>query len=757
MKLLKLIQILILSFVLFVLLNIYENITAEQEFNPVNVDEITPSCQIFIDGKQQITFDNLDKLELAINIPNSSGWFTNLFKASLGSLIIDNEYKKNFDSNLIVGVVGFDEQCSFKSKVRVSGLVKQNVTADFGFTSMDIKLESDNFLGMTSFKLFLPQMRNFDNEIFATTLFKHLGHLSPNTFWKEVNVNEQKKLFLIQEEINGDFLLNNSLREGPILEANNKIALQGDDIQLETALFAKIVNGKWLESNNKNIEISKFAIEKLNRLLIFRSENSQYSLNLRSLNQENRSIFNEYAILMNTLDGKEGLNWDDRKFYFEPVTETLHPVYYDGVYGILPLNSKARASEKIDLDAEYKVEIKGKLVTTPIKETISYLSIETIDNLVNRIKTLNYEEFLSDLRKRGVDTDAFNFKEGEFKKQIIDKILEHKEYIGDESEFSFNNYMNSIQNKQDEYSLVFSNGPVYELCTYKLDCSEINFNSSEIVEVLKGEKYVNNRLIFYVGDKLFIEKNTSRNFMNFDRYTIEELNVNIFYLGNGNFDFKENTLYIKQSSQDFKVLINNSFITFNIIFENSLDYVNDYYRYDDDLLTGCVNIYNSQIEVDRIEIYNPKCEDGINIVRSFGKVSSIFVEESLNDSIDFDYSDLELNTINITNSQNDCMDLSKGVYKIKVITLSKCSDKALSVGENSNVNIRDLSTSSSDIGIAVKDSSNVEINNFTSEKDSFCIQVYRKKANFGSSELTISNLSCKDGDIYVGKFNEYQG
>ena len=35
---------------------------------------------------------------------------------------------------------------------------------------------------MTSFKLFLPQMRDFDNEIFATTLFKHLGHLSPNTF-----------------------------------------------------------------------------------------------------------------------------------------------------------------------------------------------------------------------------------------------------------------------------------------------------------------------------------------------------------------------------------------------------------------------------------------------------------------------------------------------------------------------------------------------------------------------------------------------
>ena len=66
--------------------------------------------------------------------------------------------------------------------------------------------------------------------------------------------------------------------------------------------------------------------------------------------------------------------------------------------------------------------------------------------------------------------------------------------------------MSSIQNKQDEYSLVFSNGPVYELCTYKLDCGEINFNSSEIIEILKGEKYVNSRLIFYVGVNRLLKK-----------------------------------------------------------------------------------------------------------------------------------------------------------------------------------------------------------------------------------------------------------
>ena len=96
MKSLKLLQILILSLASFILLNIYENINAVPEFNPKNIDEIIPSCQIFIDDKEQITFDNLDKLKVSINIPDSSSWHTNLFKISLGSLIIDDKNKKKF-------------------------------------------------------------------------------------------------------------------------------------------------------------------------------------------------------------------------------------------------------------------------------------------------------------------------------------------------------------------------------------------------------------------------------------------------------------------------------------------------------------------------------------------------------------------------------------------------------------------------------------------------------------------------------------
>ena len=90
--------------------------------------------------------------------------------------------------------MGLDKKCSYKSKVRVSGLVNYNVTVKPGFTSMDLKIENDNFLGMTSFKLFLPELRSFDNEILTTTLLKHLA-TQPQHFWKEVSVNGQKHYF----------------------------------------------------------------------------------------------------------------------------------------------------------------------------------------------------------------------------------------------------------------------------------------------------------------------------------------------------------------------------------------------------------------------------------------------------------------------------------------------------------------------------------------------------------------------------------
>ena len=83
---------------------------------------------------------------------------------------------------------------------------------------------------MRNFKAFVPQVRNYDNEILATTLLNQIGYLSPNTFYLNIDFNGNFQRFLIQEKINSEFLLENDLREGPILEANNELAVKdGED------------------------------------------------------------------------------------------------------------------------------------------------------------------------------------------------------------------------------------------------------------------------------------------------------------------------------------------------------------------------------------------------------------------------------------------------------------------------------------------------------------------------------------------------
>ena len=98
MRLLKLLQIWILSLSSFLLINFYENFNEVSEFSSINEDEISPSCQIFVDGKEQITFENLENLEIEINISDSNNWYKNLYRASLGYLVIEDKHKKNFEN-----------------------------------------------------------------------------------------------------------------------------------------------------------------------------------------------------------------------------------------------------------------------------------------------------------------------------------------------------------------------------------------------------------------------------------------------------------------------------------------------------------------------------------------------------------------------------------------------------------------------------------------------------------------------------------
>ena len=192
MKLSKLVQVLILSLIPFVLINLFEKNQSEEIFSEVNTDsklldtnpdEIMPSCQIYEKNEKLITSENLENLSLSIEIADSRDWNRNLFRAYLDAYFIPDKYKKYFESKFIIKSNDLNVECVLESRVRISGLTKNHLFPEEGISSLDIKIANDNFLGMTNFKAFIPQVRNYDNEILATTLLNQLGYLGPNTFY----------------------------------------------------------------------------------------------------------------------------------------------------------------------------------------------------------------------------------------------------------------------------------------------------------------------------------------------------------------------------------------------------------------------------------------------------------------------------------------------------------------------------------------------------------------------------------------------
>ena len=93
------------------------------------------------------------------------------------------------------------------------------------------------------------------------------------------------------------------------------------------------------------------------------------------------------------------------------------------------------------------------------------------------------------------------------------------------------------------------------------------------------------------------------------------------------------------------------------------------------LLNGCVTFLDSKIKDLKIDINNSHCEDSVNTIRAHGNILSLNITNSASDSVDFDFSNIDVSNAFIKNSVNDCIDLSYGEYNFDDIKVENCGDK----------------------------------------------------------------------------------
>ena len=161
-------------------------------------------------------------------------------------------------------------------------------------------------------------------------------------------------------------------------------------------------------------------------------------------------------------------------------------------------------------------------------------------------------------------------------------------------------------------------------------------------------------------------------------------------------------------------------------------------------LTGCLTLADIKVLDINIISNNTSCEDSVNLIRVTGTINNVSISNSNSDGIDLDFSEVKINNMKFKNILNDCVDMSFGSYKINKIQASGCGDKGVSVGEKTNLFLKDIELENANIGLAAKDSSTAVVEESNIINTPICFASYRKKQEFSGSTILIKSTNCRN-------------
>jgi len=715
-----------------------------EDTNIIIEDTIEPYCN----GSSFSEVSNLsfnDLTTINVNIVQSSDWYKNLANAYYKNGkypygYIEDKYKDTFFALITAGFKNFE--CSFEAEVRISGDWKDHLDIDNLISSMDVSLSNGNLFGIVKFKLLLPDTRYADNEIFTSSMFSQLGFVSPRTFYTNVNVNGfYEGKFIFQEKATKELIENHLFREGPVLEINEKYhwnTSTGMPFQEDGNIFlnAKITNLNWSRRSKINEFISLVALEKLNSSIF---STISGNLNYFELSHDTSKLF-LFDVLAYSLDAKHGINTHNRKFYYDRISDSFEPIYYDGNSQILnrEINFPSYNFKESYVHYEY----------------LSLAAKKLLNDVNNNL--LNMEQLYLDMKSKGASFNQEEFGLG------IERFMKNVNYLTTLTEDS------EVSNDQKNLRPILNFNqfaPIDdELIFYDMDSDSYKICDSFLKNCYNK---MNKKLNIFDKDNDLIKNGNILGFSTSLDYDHKKLNsysvdrIQIYYSGKPliNVEYENKVIQINFFNENDRVLIKSSFLDGYDISISGNEALNSFTgsRYNENLLTGCLTFLD--VEFNNVKIFADTfiCEDAVNIMNSYGDISNVLIKNNKFDSLDIDFSDLNIHNINIENSLNDCLDISASKVNINNAALVSCLDKAVSIGEQSIVQIDDIKVEDSSLGIAVKDSSEVYIDRLEVINAEICTANYRKKQEFGPSKLSVNRLVCGSKlKSYVQQGSEYE-
>jgi hypothetical protein len=158
-------------------------------------------------------------------------------------------------------------------------------------------------------------------------------------------------------------------------------------------------------------------------------------------------------------------------------------------------------------------------------------------------------------------------------------------------------------------------------------------------------------------------------------------------------------------------------------------------------LTGGVTFRDASVRIENTRFAGNLAEDALNLSRSRFELVHVSVTDTPSDGLDADFCQGDIEGGEFRNIGGDAIDVSGSSVEVHGVTLANVRDKAISVGEGSQLRARGVSIRDSAAAVASKDASLTTIQDSTMNGIRHAaLMAYVKKPEYGPAAIDSRNV-----------------
>ena len=664
---------------------------------------------------QSFEKSDIENIQILLNKKNYL-LLNSLSRDNYKNKVIIERNKKKFSGKIL------NNEKEYEIKLWLDGLSPEHFDSNIlENNTLEIRVKKDYLINTKKIRLVSPEAFRINFTQNYNEILKYLKLPSRYYRFVKLDINYTKefkgsfaskdKIFVLEEKIGEDFLDRNNLRQSVIFERDlfstkkfsktifehrNKIISE----EKKKSIIEEIIKKRKYKTkiNNKSTEkIEKYAI---NLFELFLDEKLSFE-KVFDTNQVAK-VFSLH-ILTNSLHSLDDLNI---KFYFNPIIKKISLITTD------PHQPKL-------INKDYKYS----------NEEIKYLN-EIIVNNSYFYKSVWYSKLL---------------KDRVFQQQLIENL---KALVFDDN---FLVFLEELKKKDNDYI----KKKYLERVINNLNHLKQNFLKSQSIQkfYLENKNFINdeyfkydheNKKIYFkkfiISKSIFISKH-------FRDYELVIKDKDLVFENNGSLIINSKFKCTSSNNNIISSISDNNFIYFfgkKTIIDNC-DFVNFNHTLSSEFTTSPITFYKTNLIMKESAIINSNSEDLVNIIESTVEMSDSLFKNSTSDAVDIDNSLGFIKNTRIENCGNDCLDFSSSKFEIEGLIIKNSIDKGVSIGEKSDIIIKNSYISNcSFVCLAIKDSSVVDLNKIYFKNGKVAVAEYIKKKIFNTPLVKSNDLEYKE-------------